>query len=292
MPVKRPARAALPLRRQLEEAVRAIRRQSRLQPEIALVLGSGLGGLVKALKIDAAVPYAKIPHLTAATAPGHEGQLILGTLGRRRVVVLAGRFHGYEGYAMAQVSFPVRLVRALGAQTLMLTSIVGSMNPKMPSGSLVLLEDHLNLMGMNPLIGPNDEQLGPRFPDMSQPYDPELRALARQVAQDQQLPLREGVYAAVAGPNLETRAEYRFLRQIGADVVGMSMVPEVLTARHGNMRVLAVVVVSDACIPEDLQPASVEALLRVAAATEPSLTRLLTGVVAAMDKAAVVVGEV
>jgi purine-nucleoside phosphorylase len=268
------------LTQQLDEAVRAIRRHSRLQPATALILGSGLGGLIHSMQVEAQIPYAAIPHMPAATAPGHEGKLLLGTLSHQPVVVLAGRFHAYEGYSMAQVSFPVRLVRALGAQTLFLTSIVGSMNPAMPPGSLVLLEDHLNLMGLNPLIGPNEETLGPRFPDMSEPYDPALRAAALEVARAHQLPLREGVYAAVAGPNLETRAEYRFLRQIGADVVGMSMVPEVLTARHGGLRVLAVVVVSDACIPEALQPASVEALLRVAAATEPFLTQLLTGVLA------------
>ena len=219
-----------------------------------------------------------------ATAPGHEGKLVLGMLGSQRVAVLAGRFHFYEGYSMAQVTYPVRLVRALGADTVILTSIVGSMNPEMPPGSLVLLEDHINRMGANPLIGPNDETMGPRFPDMSEPYDPALRHLALQVAGVHKIPLRAGVYVAVAGPNLETRAEYRFLRQIGADVVGMSMVPEVLVARHGGMRVLAVVVVSDACIPETLKPASVEELLRIAAETEPTLTLLLQGVISHIDQ--------
>jgi purine-nucleoside phosphorylase len=197
-----------------------------------------------------------------------------------RLAVVAGRFHFYEGYSMAQVAFPVRLVQALGVDTVMLTSIVGSMNPQMPPGSLVLLEDHINLMGANPLIGPNDEAMGPRFPDMSAPYDPELMRIAMDVAAEQKIPLRSGVYVAVAGPNLETRTEYRFLRQIGADVVGMSMVPEVLTARHAGLRVLAIVVVSDACIPEQLKPASVEELLRVAAETEPQLTALVSGVIA------------
>jgi len=268
------------LRQQLDEAVQAIAARSRLWPSLGLIIGSGLGELTRALRVDATIEYADIPHMPQTTAPGHEGKLLLGTLGSQRLAVLSGRFHFYEGHAPAHIAFPVRLVRALGADTLILTSIVGSMNRAMPAGSLVLLEDHINLMGMNPLIGPNDEAIGPRFPDMSQPYDPDLRRLALQVASEQRLPLREGVYVAVAGPNLETRAEYRFLRQIGADVVGMSMVPEVIVARHAGLRVLAVAVVSDACIPEELKPASLEELLRVAAETEPKLTALLQGVIA------------
>ena len=269
-----------PLARQLAETVEAITSRTRFRPSIGLILGSGLGGLTKTLQVEVEIDYAELPHLPRATAPGHEGKLVLGRLGSQRVAVLAGRFHYYEGYTMAQVSYPVRLVKALGAKTLILTSIVGSMKRELPPGSLMLLEDHINLMGANPLIGPNDERLGPRFPDMSEPYDRALRRLALQVAAEQKIPLREGVYVAVAGPNLETRAEYTFLRQIGSDVVGMSMVPEVITARHGGLRVLAVVVVSDACIPEELKPASVEKLLRVAAETEPTLTRLLQGVIA------------
>ena len=186
---------------------------------------------------------------------------------------------------MAQVTYPIRLAHALGADTLMLTSIVGSMNSQMPAGSLVLLTDHINLMGANPLIGPNEESIGPRFPDMSEPYDPALRRLAQQVAKEQRLSLHEGVYVAVAGPNLETKAEYRFLRGLGADVVGMSMVPEVLVARHAGLRVLAITVVSDVCIPETLKPAVIEELLRVAAETEPKLTALLTGVISRMGPA-------
>lgn len=269
-----------PLAQQLDETVGAIRARTSFCPSVGVILGSGLGGLTASMRVEAQIDYAELPNFPRATAPGHEGKLLLGTLAAQRVVALAGRFHYYEGYSMAQVSYPVRLIRALGADILVLTSIVGSMNPAMPPGSLVLLEDHINLMGANPLIGPNDEPLGPRFPDMSAPYDPALRRLALQVAAEQQIPLHEGVYAAVAGPNLETRAEYRFLRQIGADVVGMSMVPEVITARHGGLRVLAVTVVSDACNPEDLKPASVEELLRVAAEAEPRLTALLRGVMA------------
>jgi len=268
------------LRLALEETVQAIQARTPLRPSIALVLGSGLGGLTKSVRVDAEIDYADVPHLSKVTAPGHEGKLVLGTLGTQRVAVLSGRFHYYEGHSSSQISYPVRVVRAMGAEILIITSIVGSMNRAMPPGSLVMLEDHINLMGMNPLIGPNDEALGPRFPDMSAPYDADLRRLALQVAKEQKIPLQEGVYVAVAGPNLETRAEYRFLRQIGADVVGMSMVPEVITARHAGLRVLAVTVVSDACIPEELKPASLEELLRVAGETEPKLTALLSGVIA------------
>jgi len=275
-----PAEATGQLARQLEETVGAIAARTSFRPAIGLILGSGLGGLAASVQVEAELDYAELPHVARATAPGHEGKLVVGTIGSQRVAVLAGRFHFYEGYTMTQVTYPVRVVRALGAETLIITSIVGSMNPEMPPGSLVLLSDHINLMGANPLIGPNDEALGPRFPDLSEPYDAALRRLALQVAAERKIPLREGVYVAVAGPNLETRAEYRFLRQIGADVVGMSMVPEVLVARHGGMRVLAVVVVSDACIPETLKPATVEELLRVAAETEPSLTALLAEVIA------------
>lgn len=268
------------LRQQLDDTLQAIADRTAFRPTIGLIVGSGLGGLTRSLRVEVELDYAELPHMPQATAPGHEGKLVLGTLGSQRLAVLAGRFHYYEGYTMAQVTYPVRLVRALGAKILMLTSIVGSMNRQMPPESLVLLKDHINFMGANPLIGPNDEVLGERFPDMSEPYDPALREIALQVAKEERIALPEGIYVAVAGPNLETRAEYRFLRQIGADVVGMSMVPEVLAARHGGLRVLAVTVVSDACIPEELKPASVEELLRVAAATEPTLTALLQGVIA------------
>ena len=264
---------------QLEETVRAIAGRTAFRPSIGLIVGSGLGELTKSLQVDATIPYAELPHMPASTAPGHEGLLVLGTLGRQRLAVLNGRFHYYEGHAPADLAYPVRLLKALGGELLVLTSIVGSMNPAMPAGSMVLLEDHINLMGFNPLIGPNDDALGPRFPDMSEPYDPALRRLALQVAAQLKLPLKEGVYVGVAGPNLETRAEYRFLRQIGADIVGMSTVPEVIAARHAGLRVLAVAVVSDACIPENLKPASLEELLRVAAETEPKLTALLQQVI-------------
>ena len=252
------------LQQQLEETVRLVASRTSFRPRVGVIVGSGLGGLTDSLKVEAAIDFADVPHMPRATSPGHEGKLVFGMLGGQPLAVMAGRFHCYEGYSPQQVTYPVRLLRALGADTLIITSIVGSMKPVMPSGSLVLLEDHINLMGINPLLGRNEDALGVRFPDMSAPYDATLRRLAREVAASQQLALPEGVYVAVLGPNLETRAEYRMLRQLGADVVGMSMVPEVIVARHAGMRVFAVVVVSDACIPEDLKPANVEELLRVA----------------------------
>lgn len=281
--IKRPVARPSSLQKKLRQTVEAVHRRSRFHPSIGLILGSGLGGLTASLKLAAAIDYKELPHMVPSTAPGHAGKLVLGSLGLRKLAVMSGRFHAYEGYSMDQVSYPVRLLKALGAETLILTSIVGSMNPAMPAGSLVMLEDHINLMGMNPLIGPNEEALGPRFPDMSEPYDKALRRLALKVSQQQEIPLKEGVYAAVGGPNLETRAEYRMLRQIGADVVGMSIAPEVITARHAGLRVLAVTVVSDDCIPETLKPAVVEELLAIAAATEPKLTRLLAETIKQMD---------
>ena len=274
---------ATQFRQRIDEAVQTIAKRTAFRPKIGLIVGSGLGGFTSALKVDTEIYFADIPHMPSATSPGHEGKLVLGILGSQRLAVMSGRFHYYEGYSPTQIVFPVRLLQALGAESLFITSIVGSMNPKMPPGSLVLLEDHINLMGMNPLIGPNDDALGVRFPDMSAPYDVTLRGLARQVASEQDIALPEGVYVAVAGPNLETRAEYRLLRQVGADVVGMSVVPEVIAARHGGLRVLAITVVSDACIPEDLKPTSVEELLRVAAETEPQLTAVLQGVIVRFD---------
>jgi purine-nucleoside phosphorylase len=201
-------------------------------------------------------------------------------LAGKTVVAMQGRFHRYEGYSLQQVTFPVRVLRALGADTLIVSNACGGMHPLWAAGDLMLICDHINLLGDNPLIGPNDDALGPRFPDMSAPYDPELRALAREVAVQQGIPLREGVYVAVQGPNLETRAEYRFLRTLGADVVGMSTVPEVIVARHGGMRVLGLSIITDQCLPDALEPASLAQILAVARVAEPKLTAVVRGVMA------------
>jgi purine-nucleoside phosphorylase len=247
-------------------------------PEVAVILGTGLGGLAKEIAVEATVAYADIPGFPISTVESHPGRLLCGTLGGRTVMAMQGRLHRYEGYSLQQVTFPVRVLRALGAETLLVSNACGGMNPLWGPGDLMLIADHINLLGDNPLIGANDDRLGVRFPDMSAPYDPALRALARDVAAEQQIVLREGVYVAVSGPNLETRAEYRMLRALGADVVGMSTVPEVIVARHAGMRVLGVSVITDQCLPDSLEPAHFATILATAGRAEPRLAALVRGV--------------
>ena len=273
------ATTATPLYDRVQAAAEAVRRRSATAPEVALILGTGLGGLAREIAVEAEVPYADLPGFPLSTVESHAGRLLLGTLGGRPVVAMQGRFHRYEGYDLRQVTFPVRVLHALGARTLIVSNACGGMNPLWAPGDLVLLSDHINLLGDNPLIGANDERLGPRFPDMSAPYDPALRALARTAALELGIPLREGVYVAVTGPNLETRAEYRMLRAAGADVVGMSTVPEVIVANHEGMRVLGVSIVTDQCLPDALEPADIGRIIATAAEAEPRLTRLVTSIV-------------
>lgn len=276
------SRPGLALRAALDEAVGVVRGRTALVPEVALILGTGLSGLAERIEAEVVIPYSEIPHFPLATVESHTGRLLLGRLAGRRVVAMQGRFHRYEGYTLQQVTFPVRVMRALGAHTLVVSNACGGMNPLWSPGELVLIADHINLLGDNPLIGPNLDELGPRFPDMSQAYDPALRALAREVALERGIPLRSGVYVAVAGPNLETRAEYRMLRALGADVVGMSTVPEVIVAVHGGMRVLGISIITDACLPDALEVADVAKIIATARAAEPRLTELVTGVLARM----------
>ena len=271
--------------RQIQEAAAAVRARTTLRPEVGIVLGTGLGDFADALELESMVPFAEIPHFPVSTVESHAGELHLGRLAGRPVAIMKGRVHYYEGYAMRQVAFPVRVLKALGCGTLVITNAVGGMNPDMPPGTLVVTTDHINLMGDNPLIGPNDDELGPRFPDMSEPYARPLVALAERVALELRVPLQRGVLVAVPGPNLETAAEYRFMRWIGADVVGMSLVPENLAAVHGGQRVLALNVVTDACLPDALKPASIPEILAVAGRTAPSLIRLVTEVVRRLDEA-------
>ena len=270
------------LRAEIDAAVRAIRSSAPVTPEIALVLGTGLGGLARRIEHAIAIEYAEIPGFPLSTVESHAGRLLIGTLAGRTVAAMEGRFHRYEGYTLQRVTFPVRVLRALGAETLVVSNACGGMHPLWSPGELMLIADHINLLGDNPLVGPNDDSLGPRFPDMSAPYDPALRALARAVALQERLVLREGVYVAVTGPSLETRAEYRALRTLGADVVGMSTVPEVIVAVHGGMRVLGVSIITDQCLPDALEPASVERIIAVAEGAEPSLTALVMGVLERM----------
>ena len=267
----------------LREAVAAVRAVSEIEPRAAIVLGTGLGGLARAMDVEAEIPYEALPHFPRATVESHHGKLLLGTLEGVPVVAMQGRMHCYEGWSMREVVFPVRVMKLLGADVLLVSGACGGMNPLWAPGDLVMLNDHVNLLGDTPLVGPNLDELGPRFPDMSSPYDPELRRAAAAVAMAQGVALREGVYVAVAGPQLETRAEYRMLRALGADVVGMSTVPEVIGARHMGMRVLAVAVITDQCLPDALEEADVAKIIATAAAAEPKLTRLVAAVVAGLD---------
>jgi purine-nucleoside phosphorylase len=263
-------------------AMAAIRRRSAFVPEVGIILGTGLGALGKSIAVEAEIPYADIPGFPLSTVESHAGKLLLGTLAGRRVAALQGRFHRYEGYSLQQVTFPVRVLRALGASTLVVSGAVGGMHPLWNLGDIALLSDHINLMGDSPLIGPNDDTLGPRFPDMSAPYDAALRATAHEAALELGITLREGVYVAVTGPALETRAEYRMLRAMGADVVGMSTVPEVIVAVHGGMRVLGITVVTDKCLPDALEPADVATIIATAESAEPRLAALLTRILEKM----------
>lgn len=246
-------------------------------------MGTGLGGLARAIDIAAEVPYEELPHFPRSTVESHQGKLLLGELEGVPVVAMQGRLHRYEGCSMREVVFPVRVMKTLGAEVLLVSAACGGMNPLWSPGDLVALSDHVNLLGDSPLVGPNLDSLGPRFPDMSAPYDAELRRTAAALALAQGVALREGVYAAVAGPQLETRAEYRMLRALGADVVGMSIVPEVIAARHMGMRTLAIAVVTDQCLPDALEEVNVAEIIATAEAAEPALTRLIAAVVAGLQ---------
>lgn len=263
----------------IEEAAAAVRARSGAAPAVGVILGTGLGGLAERIRVETSIPYEEIPHFPLSTVESHSGRLLLGTLGGKPVVAMQGRFHRYEGYTLQQVTFPVRVMRALGAETLVVSNACGGMNPFWTPGDLVLIADHINLLGDSPLIGPNEDSLGPRFPDMSEPYSQALQEIAVQVATEKKIPLRRGVYVAVPGPNLETRAEYRMLRTLGADVVGMSTVPEVIVAVHGGMRVVGISIITDACMPDALEVADITRIIAVANRAEPKLTELVEGIV-------------
>ena len=267
----------------IQRAVDVVRASCVDEPEVAVILGTGLGGLAQEIDVVAEISYGDIPGFPLSTVETHTGRLLLGKLGGKSVVAMQGRFHRYEGYSMGQITFPVRVMRSLGASSLLVSNACGGMHPLWSPGDLVLISDHINLLGDNPLIGPNDDSLGPRFPDMSEPYDADLRELARSAAREMQITLREGVYVAVPGPNLETAAEYRFLRMIGADIVGMSTVPEVIVAVHGGMKVLGISIITDACLPDALEPADIRKIIATAEKAEPGLTGLVTRVLQHMN---------
>lgn len=267
-------------RERIEACALAVRTRFDRPIDCAIILGTGLGGLADEIEVEQVIEYAELPNFPLSTVETHNGRLLCGTLAGKTVVAMQGRFHRYEGYSLQQVTFPVRVLRALGAGTLIVSNACGGMQPLWAPGDLMLIADHINLLGDNPLIGPNDETLGPRFPDMSEPYDAALRAVARTVATEAGITLREGVYVAVQGPNLETRAEYRLLRNLGADVVGMSTVPEVIVAVHGGMRVLGLSIITDQCLPDALAPAHLAEIIAVARGAEPKLAAVVRGVLA------------
>ena len=270
----------LELASQIREAVEAVREVWTGQARVAIILGTGLGGLAGRIRTEATLDYQAIPHFPRSTAISHAGQLVCGRLEGVSVVAMEGRFHAYEGYSHRQITFPVRVVKALGAELLIVSNACGGMNPQYAQGDIMVIEDHINLMNGNPLIGVNDDSLGPRFPDMCEPYDRKLIDRALEIARRENFAAQKGVYVAVTGPNLETRAEYRFLRSLGADVVGMSTVPEVLVAVHSGMRVLGLSIITDLCLPDALKPADIDEILATAAEAEPKLRKIVLGIVA------------
>ncbi|MCP3693947.1 MAG: purine-nucleoside phosphorylase [Planctomycetaceae bacterium] len=265
---------------QIEESVAAIRSQWNKTPRAGIILGTGLGSLVEEIEVEVSLDYGDIPNFPVSTAISHRGRLVCGMLAGLPVVAMEGRFHMYEGYPLKQITLPVRVIKALGADLLVVSNACGGMNPHYEAGDLMVIDDQINLMGDNPLIGINDDRLGPRFPDMCEPYDQALIARAQELARHENIPLHKGVFVAVAGPNLETRAEYRFLRGIGADVVGMSTVPEVIVAVHCGLRVVGFSIITDMCLADALQPANVEEIIATANRAEPKLRTLVMGVLA------------
>jgi purine-nucleoside phosphorylase len=264
----------------VEAAVARIRSAWQGQPRVGIILGTGLGNLAQHIQEQTSLDYEEIPHFPRSTATSHRGRLVCGTLAGQPVMAMEGRFHMYEGYPLDQVTLPVRVMKALGCELLVVSNACGGMNPYYQCGDIMVIDDHINLMGVNPLIGINDDRLGPRFPDMCEPYSRVHIERALEVARREDIVAHRGVFVAVAGPNLETRAEYRFLRMIGADVVGMSTVPEVIVAVHAGLKVVGFSIVTDMCLPDALEPADVPKIIATAAAAEPKLTKLVLGVLA------------
>jgi purine-nucleoside phosphorylase len=265
---------------QIQDAQRLIQSKWPGKPRFGIILGTGLGGLAEEIAAEATLQYKDIPHFPVATAPSHASRLVCGKVAGKSVVAMEGRFHAYEGYTLQQITFPVRVMKALGCEVLIVSNACGGMNPQYAKGDIMVIEDHINLLGDNPLIGKNDDRLGVRFPDMCHPYDTALIALTQQIALQEQVVCHKGVFVAVQGPNLETRAEYRFLRGIGADVVGMSTVPEVIVGVHSGLRNLGLSIVTDMCLPDALEPARLEEIIAVANTAEKKLRVLVRRVVA------------
>jgi len=267
------------LRNKIEETLSVIRKHTTEEYPVGIILGTGLGGLVKEIEITHEIDYSDLPHFPLSTVESHKGKLIFGKVGGKNVVAMQGRFHYYEGYTMQQITYPVRVMKFLGVHTLLVSNACGGMNPEYRRGDIMIMKDHINMLGDNPLIGKNDEELGPRFPDMSEAYNNELIKLAESAAKVLNINVHKGVYVAVPGPNLETKAEYNFLRAIGADVVGMSTIPEDIVANHMGMKVLGISIITDECFPETLKKVNVEEIIAAAMAAEPKMTLIMKEVI-------------
>jgi len=267
------------LRLQVEETVKFLQNKTSIQPQVGIILGTGLGALVNEMEVAVEISYKDIPNFPISTVEFHAGKLLFGRISEKPVVVMQGRFHYYEGFSMKQITFPVRVMKQLGVETLLISNACGGINPDFRPGDLMLITDHINLFGDNPLIGENDDYFGPRFPDMSEPYSRRLIHVAEKIAVKEKIELRKGVYAAMTGPSLETAAEYRFLRTIGADTVGMSTIPETIVAVHSSIEVLGISVITDACVPEELKPVNIKEIIQIAKNAEPKLTTIMKKVI-------------
>jgi purine-nucleoside phosphorylase len=267
------------MKQKIDETLGVIRQVTKENYPIGIILGTGLGGLVKEIKIAHEINYSDLPHFPLSTVESHEGKLIFGKINGKNVVAMQGRFHYYEGYTMQQITYPVRIMKFLGVETLLVSNACGGMNPQYRRGDVMIMSDHINLLGDNPLIGKNEDDLGPRFPDMSEAYNNELIALAEKTAIENKIKVQKGVYVAVPGPNLETKAEYRFLRATGADVVGMSTIPENIVANHMGMKVLGFSIITDECFPDSLKPVNVEEIIATAMKAEPKMTLIMKEVI-------------
>jgi len=259
----------------INETLEVIKKHTSESYPVGIILGTGLGGLVNDIDIKHQIKYEDLPHFPISTVESHHGKLIFGKIGDKNVVAMQGRFHFYEGYSMQQITYPVRVMKFLGVETLLVSNACGGMNPDYRKGDVMIMTDHINMLGDNPLIGKNEDELGPRFPDMSEPYNFELIKLAEKIAGENNIKVQKGVYVAVPGPNLETRAEYSFLRQAGADVVGMSTIPENIVANHMGMKVLGISIVTDECFPDTLKPVNVEEIITAAMQAEPKMTLIM-----------------
>ena len=267
------------LKDKINEALNFIQSRCQLTPQIGIILGTGMGKLASGIQNHTVLPYDEIPHFAVSTAPGHAGNLLMGEVAGKKIVAMQGRFHFYEGYSLEQITFPVRLMKALGVKILIESNAAGGMNRNFKAGDIMIIADQINFTGENPLIGFNDDTLGPRFPDMSEPYDEDLIELTEKIALSEGIRCHKGVYVGVSGPNFETRAEYKFFNLMGADAVGMSTVLEVIVAKHSGLRVLGISCITDVCIPDRLEPVDSKKVIEVANQAEPRITKLVEKVI-------------